>query len=190
MTTVAHDTQQARPRSLLATIWPGALGALVAVGTVYGLVDGRDVASVVIASGLVYLAAAAFRRRGAAWPAFGVTFVLIALAKLVELDAALWMLVGAAVLVVVGAAAGGWQPRWRLPLQTVAMLALAAIALLAVRVDAMAGGLLVSAALLAHAGWDVYHHRTGRVVTRSLAEFCCVLDVVLALLVAIVTLTA
>jgi hypothetical protein len=41
----------------------------------------------------------------------------------------------------------------------------------------------VSAGLLAHAAWDVYHHRTGRVVVRSMAEFCGVLDTLLALVV-------
>jgi hypothetical protein len=44
-----------------------------------------------------------------------------------------------------------------------------------------AGGILVSAGLFGHAAWDVYHHRINRVVTRSLAEFCFVLDTLLAL---------
>lgn len=78
MTTTSHETAEARPRTVFSTLWPGALGAVVAVGTAYGLADGRD----------------------------------------------------------------------------------------------------------------VYHHRADRVVTRSLAEFCCVLDVVLAVLVAMVALTA
>jgi hypothetical protein len=33
---------------------------------------------------------------------------------------------------------------------------------------------VVAAGLLGHAAWDVYHHRAGRVVRRSLAEFCFV----------------
>lgn len=43
--------------------------------------------------------------------------------------------------------------------------------------------LLVAAGLFGHAGWDLWHHRTGRVVSRSLAEFCGVLDALLAILV-------
>jgi hypothetical protein len=46
---------------------------------------------------------------------------------------------------------------------------------------------LVAAGLLGHAAWDAYHHRTDRVVVRSLAEFCLVLDTALA--VAIVSVT-
>lgn len=67
--------------------WPAALGVLVAAATAYGLSDGRDVASIVAASGLAYLAAAATGRRWAAWVAFGITFSLVALDKFAGLDA-------------------------------------------------------------------------------------------------------
>lgn len=167
-------------------VWPAALGVLVAAGTMVGLADARDVAPVLAASGFVYVAAAAVGRPGAAWPAFGVTFLLIGLAKLTGLDATLWTIALAAVLAVVGLALGRARPAWSLPLQSVAMLVLGAAALLAVRSDATAGGLLVAVALLGHAAWDVYHHRTGRVVGRSLAEFCGVLDVLLAIALAVV----
>jgi hypothetical protein len=40
------------------------------------------------------------------------------------------------------------------------------------------------------AAWDVHHHRTGRVVSRSLAEFCVVLDTLVAVVVAVVALNA
>ena len=45
----------------------------------------------------------------------------------------------------------------------------------------------MAAGLLGHAAWDAYHHRTNRVVVRSLAGFCLVLDTALA--VAIVSVT-
>jgi hypothetical protein len=45
-----------------------------AAATAVGLADGRQVAPVVIASGLVYLAAAATGRPAAAWVAFGIAF--------------------------------------------------------------------------------------------------------------------
>lgn len=50
------------------------------------------------------------------------------------------------------------------------------------------GADLVAAGLLGHAAWDVYHHRTNRVVVRSLAEFCrLALDTALAVAIVIVT---
>ncbi|MEV5069583.1 hypothetical protein MRBLMI12_001159 [Microbacterium sp. LMI12-1-1.1] len=170
--------------------WPIALAVLVAAATAYGLTDGRDVAPVVAASGLVYLAAAATQRRWAAWVAFGIAFALISLDKFADLDAMPWLLLLAGVLVVAGPASRPAHPWWALPLQTAAMLVLGATAVLALQLDPTVGGLLVSAALLGHAAWDVHHHRTGRVVDQALARFCAVLDVLVAILVGVVTLTA
>ncbi|UNX53497.1 hypothetical protein MF406_10860 [Georgenia sp. TF02-10] len=124
--------------------WPAALGVVVAAGTAYGLTDGRDIAPVVAASGLVYLAAAATGRRRAAWVAFAVTFALITLDKFAGLDATPWLLAIAVVLLAVGLAGRRTGPWWSLPLQASAMLVLGATALLAVRLDATAGGLLVA----------------------------------------------
>ncbi|SKC66705.1 hypothetical protein [Krasilnikoviella flava] len=177
-------------RSTLGRVWPAALGVLVAAGTMIGLADARDVAPVLAASGFVYLVAAALGRPGAAWPAFGVTFVLIGVAKVTDLDPTVWLLALALVLAVVGLARGRARPAWSLPLQAAAMLVLAAAALVAVRADATAGGLVVAVALLGHAAWDFHHHRTGRVVSLSLAEFCGVLDVLLAVALGVLVLTA
>ncbi|MEU6022976.1 hypothetical protein [Micromonospora sp. NPDC047134] len=169
--------------------WPAALGVLVAAGTVLGVEHGGQIASVVAASGFVYLAAAAIGRPGAAWPAFGVTFVLIGLSLRTGFDAVLWVCVAAAALAVIGLLRAGVRPVWSLPLQSAAMVVLGAAALLAVRADPVIAGVIVSVALFAHAAWDVWHHRTGRVVARSLAEFCCVLDVLVGVGVLVVTLT-
>jgi hypothetical protein len=48
----------------------------------------------------------------------------------------------------------------------------------------------VAVGLLGHAAWDVWHHRTNRVVSRSLAEFCLVLDTALAIGIIVVTATS
>lgn len=165
-------------------VWPAALGVLVAAVTAYGLTDGREVAPVVAASGLVYLAAAATSRWWAAWVGFGGTFALITLAKFTGLDALVLMMAAAVILVLVGIATRRGGPWWAFPLQTGAMLVLAVVALAAIRLDATAGGLLVAGALLCHAGWDIYHHRTRRVVDHTLAEFCGVLDILVAVVVA------
>lgn len=176
-------------RSLVSRVWPAAVGVLVAAGTAFGMEDGREAAPVVVASGFVYVAAAATGRRGAAWLAFGGTVVLITIAAFTGLDSTLWMLGLAAVLVVAGLVRGGIRPLWSLPLQTAAMLVLAGVAVLSVRADPIAGGVVAALALLAHAAWDVYHHLTGRVVGHPFAEFCAVLDVVLAGIVLVVALT-
>ncbi|GAB2702709.1 putative membrane protein [Microbacterium marinum] len=67
------------------------------------------------------------------------------------------------------------------------MLVMGAAALLVLQLAPTVGGLLVALALLGHAAWDFYHHRARRVVSRHLAEFCGVLDVLVAILVVVVT---
>jgi hypothetical protein len=60
------------------------------------------------------------------------------------------------------------------------MAGVGAAAAIALILSRDAGSYLVAAGLLGHAAWDVYHHRVNRVVVRSMAEFCCVLDTLLA----------
>ena len=86
-----------------------------------------------------------------------------------------------------GLSRGALRPPWGVPLQAAAMAVFAAAAIVAVRVEAVWAGLLVGAGLLAHTAWDLYHHRTERVVARSMALFCAVLDTFLAVVVLWVT---
>lgn len=179
-----HTIEQRRALPRWTRRWPAALGVVVAVGTGVGIGGAAQVAPVVAASGFVYLAAAALGRPGAAWPAFGVSFVLIAAGRFTDGADPTWLMLGlAAVLAAYGLVRGRGRPPWGLPLQAAAMAVLGAVALAAAEVSPTGAGLLVAGALLAHAAWDVRHHRGGRVVARSMAEFCAVLDVVLALLV-------
>jgi hypothetical protein len=169
-------------------VWPATLGAFVAFGTAYGFTGGRDLAPVVAASGLVYLAAAAADRREAAWVAFGVTFVLIAIDKVTGLDSTVLILVLAGLVLAYGLARRRTRPWWSLPIQTLAMVILGAVALLTLQLTPTAGGVLVAAALVAHAVWDIIHLRSGRVVGRAFATFCAALDLLLAVLVGVVAL--
>ena len=167
--------------------WPSAVGAALAAVMAVGMAEHTEVAPVVAASGFVYLAAAAVGRRGAAWPAFGVSFVLIGLGSAFGGFDPSWAMAGiGAALACYGLARGALRPGWGLPAQTAAMVVLCAVAVTAA--GATWSGVLVAAALLAHAAWDVHHHRTERVVARSMAEFCAVLDTLLALAVLAVTL--
>ena len=166
--------------------WPAAAGVLVAGFAGLDIADdgGVGLAPVLAASALIYLGAAALGRPGASWPLFFGSFVALAVAD----EYATWVLVGAAVVLagyglLRGAARG-------LPLQAVAMAGFGGAAALALAVSPDVGAYLVAAGLLGHAAWDAYHHRTGRVVVRSLAEFCAVLDTLLAAAIIVATLAA
>jgi len=181
------STTQPTQRRLTAR-WPTAAAVAVAALTVYDLDSGTALAPVLAASGLVYLGAAAARRPAAAWPAFGATFVLITIGKLTGTDPTAVLLAVAAVTAIVGLVHAGVRPSHAMPLQLLGMAVAGGLAAGALAVAPAVGAYLVAAGLLGHAAWDVHHHRTGRVVSRSLAEFCLVIDTLLA--VAIVVLTA
>lgn len=154
----------------------------------YGIASGGEVAAIVTASGFVYLGAAALQQRKAAWPVFAVSFVIVGLGSNVPgVNATWWMVALAAVLLLYGVTRGALRPSWGVPLQAAALAVCAVAALIAAEANQTLAGLLVAAGLFAHTAWDIYHHRTERVVVRSMAEFCAVLDTLLATVVLVVT---
>ena len=178
----------------VARRWPTAAGILLAgslaAGTWSGVTGIAAVAHIVTASGFVYLGAGALRRQAAAWPLFLSSFVLITIGFVVPaFNSTVWMLGIVTLLALCALFQGGSRPTWGIPMQTAALVVLAAVVFSAVSVGSPWAGLLISAALLAHAGWDVYHHRVDRVVARSMAEFCGVLDTLLALTVLVATIS-
>ncbi|MET8233821.1 hypothetical protein ABZS77_24430 [Micromonospora sp. NPDC005298] len=64
--------------------------------------------------------------------------------------------------------------------QLVGLVVWVALTLVAVAAGGRTAAWLVAFGWLAHAGWDLAHHRTGRVVPRGYAEWCGVLDAALA----------
>lgn len=172
--------------------WPTLAGIAFAALVAYDLTSGVELSSVLAASAVIYLGAAALRRPAAAWPMFFATVALITAAKVFD-DSfeATWVVLGAgAVLVAYGVLRGALRPRHGLPLQTVALLGFGSAATLALLIDPEIGAYLVAVGLLGHAAWDLYHHRVNRVVARSLAEFCMWLDSALAVVIIIMTATA
>jgi hypothetical protein len=182
-------TVQVRTVSGIRRWWPAAAGVAMAgfAGLDIAEDGGVGLAPVIAASAVIYLGAAALGRRGASWPLFFGAFAVLSLAG----EAATWVLIGVAVLLAgYGLFRGAVRPAGGLPLQALAMAGFGAIALLALEVSPDLGSYLVAAGLLGHAAWDVHHHRTGRVVARSLAEFCVVLDTLLAVAIVVATLLA
>jgi hypothetical protein len=101
---------------------------------------------------------------------------------------ATWLLLALAVLFFAyGLVRRVRQPGGGLPLQALAMAAFGATAAVALYANEVVGAFLVAAGLLAHAGWDAYHHWANKVVIRSMAEFCFVLDTLLAAAIVVAT---
>ncbi|GAA1038889.1 hypothetical protein GCM10009557_56110 [Virgisporangium ochraceum] len=174
----------------LRRVWPAAFGAVFAAFNTIGLAGGADLAPVLVGSGFVYLGAAALRRRGAAWPVFWLVFVVIGVSRVLDGPDSTWVILGvAAAFAVYGLARGAARDREGLPRQASAMVVVGGLAATALLVGGDLGAYLVAGGLLAHAGWDAYHHRTGKVVTRSMTEFCFVLDVLAAVALIVVAVT-
>ena len=162
--------------------WPTLAGIGLAAFIAVGTSSGRELAPVVAASGFVYLGAAALQKPAAAWPLFFATFVVIAVhrAGIAAIDATWVFLLLAVLLVAYGLSRGAVLPTAGLPLQTIAMAGFGAVAAAALNTTGDAAAYLVAAGLLGHAAWDVHHHWTNKVVPQSMAEFCGVLDTMLA----------
>jgi hypothetical protein len=175
----------------LRRLWPAAFGVLVAALTAYDLADGTELAPVLALSGLIYLGAAALERQSAAWPLFWGSFVVLTVVNVHDLPGATWVFLGIAALFIgYGLVRGITRPAGGYPLQAVAMVVVGALAALTVLLGGTVGAILVALGLYAHAGWDVYHHRRNRVVARSMAEFCAVLDTLVATAMLIVAFTS
>jgi hypothetical protein len=159
--------------------WPTALGVAVGVLTVFDLQGGTELAALTMLMPVVYLGAAALDRRRFAWVVLLAGMVVLTVVpSSAQIVPSVGFLVAALVFLVVGVARGQWRKPGGLPLQTAGMLAFGSILLVALYVNPDLGGYLVAFALLGHGAWDAVHYVRNRVVARSYAEFCAVLDLV------------
>lgn len=185
MRSTAHPAGHSRWVTSLAHRWPTALGALVAALTVLDLDLNREfvafLSALVIFMALIYVAAAAVDQRRAAWIIFLIGFVPVGVLR--ALDAApvlpALMLVAALGLLALGLVRGSARRAASFPLQAAGMLLFGALALAGLALAPALGGYLVAGALLAHSLWDALHLWRNRVVARSYAEFCAVIDLLL-----------
>lgn len=168
--------------------WPTALalafGALILGGMAAGGAGDTGAvtrfAELLVLLPLIYLVVAATGRRGWSWPVLVCSCgLLVAVAALDRVEPVVVFLAVALAAVVWGSAHG----RHRRPgfvVQLAGMVAFGALALLAMAVDPDAGRYLVAAGWFAHGVWDLAHLRADAVISRSYAEACGVLDMVVA----------
>ncbi|MCZ2860814.1 hypothetical protein [Blastococcus sp. VKM Ac-2987] len=122
------------------------------------------------------------------WPTgIGVAAVAASLTALAPLPdqvhawiSAWCVLLAAVIYLAWGTARGDLSDRRLLTAQTAAVLGFGAVAMAAVAVDPAAARYVLAAGWLAHAAWDVAHHRLGRVVPRWYAETCLAADLMIA----------
>lgn len=179
--TATGETTPARPIAGIAW-WPSALGLVAGIATALS----GNLPSIVMVCATIYVLAAVTGRPHSAWIGFAASFPLIGLGVVLHNP---WVSlasigVATAVLIAVGLARGTWKTRpYRR--QLIGMAVFAVIAVAAAAAAPLAAGIVLIIGLLGHAAWDVWHHLRRAVVARPYAEFCAVLDFVLAVVIAV-----
>ncbi|MFI7612548.1 hypothetical protein ACIBP6_15110 [Nonomuraea terrae] len=171
-----HRSSPGRVVAALASRWPTWCGLAATALNLADARDGRSLGFVVYLAALIYLATAVIDRPGMVWVLFGFSVVAVTLLKVFGVDPWPLLIAGAVTVVVLGLTAGLLRQGGLTAAQLPAMLVFGAAAVFALSLSPEAGGALVAAALIGHAVQDVAVWRSGKVVARSMAEFCAVLD--------------
>jgi hypothetical protein len=157
--------------------WPTLLA--VAVGALMWGADVGSLRELLVLLPLEYVLMAAVGVRRASWPVLllcFVAFVGLSAQDLVELETALL------VLAAVALAAGLFrrQGKGAVLVPAVGMVVFGGVALLAIDQSPDVARYLVAAGWFGHGLWDFAHLRANKTVSRSYAEWCGVLDVLVA----------
>ena len=189
-TTPAEDRDQiqhdppGRSRHPVLRRWPTVLAAGLAVANLGGGESDDAVqalADVLLLLPLLYLIVAAMRRRRASWPVLVVLVAAMIALWAVDVVAPSAVVVAVALLVLVVGAVRGQLASGTFRLQAWGMLGFGAVALAGLAVDPDLGRYVVAAGWFGHGIWDLVHLRADKVVSRSYAEWCAVVDVLIAI---------
>ncbi len=190
--TLGTDSGLARdpPKRVLGTLgalarrWPTALAIASAAVIVAGDPSNDSVgrlAEVLLFLPLLYLVVSTLRRPALTWVVLIVGVVVTSVPPALGwADLPVVLLAAALAATVWGGTHGRFGDGSYFTVQVVGMVAFGAVALLAMTVGPTASRYLVAAGWLAHGVWDFVHLWRDRVVARSYAEWCGVVDVVVA----------
>jgi hypothetical protein len=155
--------------------WPSLLGLAAAVMVLATAADRETVAITMCVAALCYLGAAALGRPWVGWAGVVGGSLVVFASGWIGLPWWAGIGIAALALVVVGFLVGVSRPT--LTAQTAALIGFGGLAVVAVFIAPRVGLALAGAVLASHAVWDLIHYRRRIVVSRSLAEFCLLLDV-------------
>jgi hypothetical protein len=177
-----------RPRrpgiDVLTRRWPTALALALSALTFDG--DGSGAAVPGLAEALLllplgYLTVAKLQRPRASWLVLACGLTTIIVLRLLDVIAPAAGLVAIALIVLVwGAVDRQLQRSGLFQVQALGMVGFGALALTGLAVDPQLGRYLVAAGWFLHGLWDFVHLRMNKVVARSYAEWCGVIDILIA----------
>ncbi|MEQ4721008.1 hypothetical protein [Nonomuraea sp. B19D2] len=159
--------------------WPTWLALTCAAISLADVGDGLEYMILFVLPATGYLFLAVVDRPRITWVVAVAAMATVVVLRTLDIDP--WPAL--AVVVVALAAVGLLNDRLRRPrlyaLQSPGALAFMAFGLVVLSVPATVAGYLVAIGLLGHAAWDAMHWRANKIVARSFAEWCGVLDLVL-----------
>ena len=184
MTTTPHPGRtRTTGRGVLAAVakrWPSVLGVALGVDIFIGAVTedtARSYAEMLLILPLGYVIVAALGRRRATWPVLAVLTALLVALRLQDWVEPFVVFLAVALAVVSWGRGHGRHRERDFRLQLAGMAGFAALALAGLAVDPDLARYLVAAGWLAHGVWDWVHLAKDRIVSRSFAEWCGALDV-------------
>lgn len=172
----ADRSWASRVPKFIAHRWPTVLGLLFMAFCILDRPDGRSQAHVVFLAALIYLSTAVVGRPGVVWILFAVSVAAVGVLGQLDIDHWPALFAGAVSIVILSLVSDLPRRSGLAALQIPLMLIFGAAVFIALSLSPDLGAYLVAAALMGHATLDVIVWRAGKVVTRSLAEFCAVLD--------------
>ncbi|WP_062352077.1 hypothetical protein [Herbidospora yilanensis] len=178
------ETTSSRRIGWLTRRWPTAL-ALAASAVGFG--DGGSPESVAALAHvlpvlpLLYLTVSKLGRRQATWPGLVIGVVAVVGLRLFDVIPPAAVFAALALVILLWAVADGQMGRdGDFRLQALGMFLFGGFALAGLIVDVEFGRYLVAAGWFLHGVWDFVHLKRDKVVARSFAEWCGVVDVVIA----------
>ena len=179
MTTTAHEPATARSLLARAARWWPTLLALALTTATWGI-STATAGKVLPLLPFLYVVAAVVQRRSATWPILGVCLLgWLALRQQDVVDPTA-VVVAVAAAITLGGLLMRRSGRQELLLQAAGMVAFTAVALIGLSVAPEIARYVLAAGWLAHGLWDLWHLRREAVVSRSYAQWCGVVDIVMA----------
>lgn len=165
----------------LAHRWPTWLALTVAGVNLLDVGDGTDLAFVLVIAGVGYLTVTVVERPRATWPLVVVLFTGVTAMRAVGVDELAVVLALGGIVAVIGLVNGSLRRARPASLQLPAAVVFVGAGLIGAGAPPDVGLVVIATGLLAHAAWDAYHLWLDRIVTRSFAEWCGVLDLTLGI---------
>ncbi|GAB4000980.1 hypothetical protein GCM10029992_34860 [Glycomyces albus] len=162
--------------------WPTAVALAAGTASVIGMnIEAVSrFAEIAFILQLEYMIIARIGLRKASWPVVLVLAGVVTATQFLEVSTAAVLVGLSAAVLVWGALKGEAHRPGPFRVQVLGAIGFGALAAIGLAVDPDVGRYVVAAAWFFHGVWDVVHHRLDRVVSRSYAEACAVLDFMVA----------